>query len=281
MQVDIRKGASGKKAIDRFVCACASSIAITFIAAAGAHAKDFSPEVVSRAWLDGSSQVATVCVNGNEIARFKSAASTEEAAEEAEELAVKLQEVVSDKKFDPSLLSPAREESKSIIKHDGNNVCSFNPVAGQDNKNFDEKKLAITAFDASVKIVNSLRAACGVPALPSSTGQDLAEKIGSKLEMLGQSFSGAASWYGGRFHGRKCSDGSRYDQEKLTAAHRSLPFGTKLLVKNRKTGDSCIVEVNDRGPFIDGRIIDLSRAAAKELNMISSGVAYVECTVLQ
>ena len=232
-------------------------------------------------WLDGGSQIATVSVNGDEVARFKSSADSDEAAEEAEDLAVKLQEVISDKKFDPTLLSPSREESNSIIKHDGNSVCAFNPLAGQDNKNIDEKKLAITAFDASVRIVNALRLACGVPVLPLAGGQDLAEKIGAKLESLGQSFSGAASWYGGRFHGRKCSDGTRYDQMKLTAAHRSLPFGTKLLVKNRKTGDSCIVEVNDRGPFIDGRVIDLSKAAAKELNMLSSGVAYVECTVLQ
>lgn len=60
-----------------------------------------------------------------------------------------------------------------------------------------------------------------------------------------------------------------------------MPFGTKVLVKNRKTGDTCVVEVNDRGPFIDGRVIDVSKAAAKQLNMVSAGIASVECTVLQ
>src|SRR5262249_40165933 len=97
---------------------------------------------------------------------------------------------------------------------------------------------------------------------------------------IGNCFSGAASWYGAKFHGRKCSDGSKFDMNGLTAAHRSLAFGTKLLVMNRKTGDSCVVQVTDRGPFVDGRVIDLSRGAAQQLNMLSSGVAMVDCLVL-
>ena len=126
-----------------------------------------------------------------------------------------------------------------------------------------------------------MRLAYGVPVLPVASVNEMAERLGAKLEMLGQTFCGGASWYGGRFHGRTCSDGSQYDQGKLTAAHRSLPFGTKILVKNRQTGNTCVVEINDRGPFVDGRIIDVSRAAARELNMLSSGVSYVECTVVQ
>jgi len=93
-------------------------------------------------------------------------------------------------------------------------------------------------------------------------------------------FSGNASWYGPHFHGRKCSDGTIFDQEGMTAAHRSLPFGTKLLVMNRRTGASCVVKVNDRGPFIGGRVIDLSKGAARQLNMLGSGVAMVDCIVL-
>lgn len=279
METTIRKNAARQGAFARFFPACAASIAITIFAGSFAYARDLAPEVVSRVWLDGDSQVASVTLNGDEIARFKCDADSDDAAEEAEELAVKLQEVITDKKFDPSLLAPAKDDGKSILKHDGNVICSFNPLAGQDVD--DDKKADATAFDASIKVVNAIRSAFGAAALPASTANELAEKLGSKLEMLGQTFCGAASWYGGRFHGRKCSDGSRYDQERLTAAHRSLPFGTKVLVKNRKTGDSCVVEVNDRGPFIDGRVIDLSKAAAKELNMISSGVAYVECTILQ
>lgn len=271
----IAKGRAASLAI-----AFASSLAITLISGV-AHARDIAPEVVSRVWLEGDRQVAAVLLNGDEIARFKSdEADDDDAAEEAEDLAVKLQELISDKKFDANLLVPSKDSDKAIIKHDGNVVCSFDPYAGQDDKPEDDKKVETQAFTASNKVVNALRLAFGVPAL-SGTAGDIAEKIGQKLEALGQSFSGAASWYGGRFNGRKCSDGTRFDQERLTAAHRSLPFGTKILVKNRKTGDTCIVEVNDRGPFIDGRVIDVSKAAARELNMLSSGIAMVDCTILQ
>ncbi|MBX9687933.1 MAG: septal ring lytic transglycosylase RlpA family protein [Candidatus Obscuribacterales bacterium] len=267
------------KAVRSLLSACAASIALTMFATSGASARDIAPEIVSRVWLDGGSQVATVTLDGDEIARFKADDDDDEAAEEAEDLAGKLQEILSDKKFDANLLVPAREEGKAILKFDGNAVCSFDPLAGQDSDDIDEKKQATMAFDASTKLVNKVRVAFGAP--PLSGLNEIADKPASKLEVLGQTFTGAASWYGGRFNGRKCSDGTRFNQERMTAAHRSLPFGTKILVKNRKTGDSCVVEVNDRGPFIDGRVIDLSKAAARELNMLSSGIAYVECTVLQ
>jgi rare lipoprotein A len=100
------------------------------------------------------------------------------------------------------------------------------------------------------------------------------------LAAAGAAFSGQASWYGPKFHGRKCSDGSRFDMEKMTAAHRSLPFGTKLLVMNRATGASCVVSVNDRGPFIGNRVLDLSKGAARKLNMLGSGVAMVDCLII-
>ena len=87
---------------------------------------------------------------------------------------------------------------------------------------------------------------------------------------------GKASFYGDEFHGRMTSDGSIYHRDSLTCAHRTLPFGTLLKVRNMKNGREVIVKVNDRGPFIKGRIVDLSYAAAEEIGMINSGVARVE-----
>ncbi|TDJ54173.1 MAG: septal ring lytic transglycosylase RlpA family protein [Ignavibacteria bacterium] len=81
-----------------------------------------------------------------------------------------------------------------------------------------------------------------------------------------------ASWYGPRFHGRLTANGEIYDQNALTAAHKSLRFGTILRVTNTRTNKSVIVRINDRGPYIPGRQIDLSKAAAAELDVISSGV---------
>lgn len=91
---------------------------------------------------------------------------------------------------------------------------------------------------------------------------------------------GVASWYGPKFHGRTTANGERYDMNGLTAAHRTLPFGTELLVRNLDNGRTCRVRVNDRGPFVRGRILDLSYGAARKLDMVGSGTARVELVLL-
>ncbi len=87
---------------------------------------------------------------------------------------------------------------------------------------------------------------------------------------------GIASWYGGKFHGRRTANGEIYNMYDLTAAHRWLPFGTLVKVTNLRNHRSVIVRINDRGPFVKNRIIDLSYAAAKALDMIKTGTAPVE-----
>jgi rare lipoprotein A len=94
------------------------------------------------------------------------------------------------------------------------------------------------------------------------------------------SITGSASWYGGKFHGRKTANGERYNQNALTAAHKSLPFGTKVRVTNAANGKSVIVRINDRGPYSGKRVIDLSRAAASAVGMVQRGVARVTVDVL-
>ena len=91
---------------------------------------------------------------------------------------------------------------------------------------------------------------------------------------------GVASYYGDEFVGRQTSNGEIYTHEALTAAHRSLPFGTKIRVNSLENGRSVVVKVNDRGPWKSDRILDLSRAAAIELGMIQSGTARVRIEVL-
>ena len=92
--------------------------------------------------------------------------------------------------------------------------------------------------------------------------------------------SGTASWYGGKFHGRRTASGETYNQNALTAAHRTLPFGTEVVVTNENNGKSIVVRINDRGPFTGGRIIDLSRKAATAIDMINSGTARVKLEVI-
>ena len=89
---------------------------------------------------------------------------------------------------------------------------------------------------------------------------------------------GKASYYGNKFHGRRTSDGSRYHKDSLTCAHRTLPFGTLLKVRNQKNGREVVVKVTDRGPFGPGRIVDLSMAAARAIGMVQQGVVPVEVT---
>lgn len=87
--------------------------------------------------------------------------------------------------------------------------------------------------------------------------------------------TGGASYYGERFRGRRTASGARFDPDGLTAAHRTLPFGTRLRVTNVRNGRSVVVRVNDRGPFHGARILDLSKAAARRVGMIQSGTARV------
>ncbi|CAN5279342.1 hypothetical protein BH11BAC6_BH11BAC6_06130 [soil metagenome] len=88
--------------------------------------------------------------------------------------------------------------------------------------------------------------------------------------------SGQASYYANKFEGHKTASGATYKAGKLTAAHRTLPYGTKIKVTNLATGKTVKVKVNDRGPFVKDRIIDLSKKAAQKLGMINAGVAQVE-----
>lgn len=90
---------------------------------------------------------------------------------------------------------------------------------------------------------------------------------------------GRASWYGGQFHGRRTANGETYDKYALTAAHKTLPFGTIVRVRSLKLGHEVDVRINDRGPFAPGRVIDVSQAAAEALGLVGAGVAEVSLNV--
>ena len=97
---------------------------------------------------------------------------------------------------------------------------------------------------------------------------------------IGSSETGVASWYGVPYHGRRSASGEIYDMEKLTAAHRALPFQTWVEVTNLSNGKQVNVRITDRGPFVDGRIIDVSMAAARQLDMVRAGTARVKLKVI-
>jgi rare lipoprotein A len=97
---------------------------------------------------------------------------------------------------------------------------------------------------------------------------------------IGSTERGMASWYGRPYHGRAAADGEIYDMETLVAAHRTLPFQTRVRVRNLSNDKTVDVRIIDRGPFVRGRVIDLSHAAAKEIDLIGPGVGQVEITII-
>ena len=118
----------------------------------------------------------------------------------------------------------------------------------------------------------------------SNRGNDPYKALGRWYHPLqsarGYSERGAASWYGKKFHGRRTSSGEKYDMFAMTAAHRTLPLPTYVRVVNLKNGRTAIVKVNDRGPFLHNRLIDLSYAAAYKLGIIGTGTGLVEVTAV-
>jgi rare lipoprotein A len=135
-----------------------------------------------------------------------------------------------------------------------------------------KRKLAIISV---LSVVILLFASCTVMIGPDYEDLDMSQFESDRSQ------EGYASWYGKKFHGRKTANGERYDMYGLTAAHRTLPFGSILLVVNLDNGKRVRVRVNDRGPFIKGRIVDLTYTAAKQLGMLEKGVVKVKIYLLK
>jgi len=136
---------------------------------------------------------------------------------------------------------------------------------------------AAATAPAAAPSENSSAAVAESPVVPSAAGQPDSASPGS-ARAGGQ--VGLASWYGGWHQGRLTASGERFDAHKLTAAHRTLPLDTKVKVTNLENGKSVEVKVNDRGPYVAGRVLDLSTQAAKQLGMEKEGLALVRIQVL-
>jgi rare lipoprotein A len=252
-----------------------------------------APDVAASVWQEGEMEYATVTFNGKELVTFQAISGTGTAGVKAEDLAIKLQALLEDKKLNVNDLLPSRFGDSVGLQLHGTTVLSFDlndTLSDSDaaDKDADKEKIA-RAKEMSWSLVNDIRAAYGAPLLPQALNGRIAEQNGLAASMARRlahagkavsSFTGKASWYGPHFHGRRTSDGTIYNQDGMTAAHRTLPFGTRLLVVNRNTGESCVVKVNDRGPFVGDRVLDLSRGAARQLNMMNAGVVPVACLIL-
>ena len=125
---------------------------------------------------------------------------------------------------------------------------------------------------AAMAVLSAVLAGCSTTPERGTTPSNAAAPTQSQGVELGR---GRASWYGPGFHGKRTASGERFDMNELTAAHRTLPFGTRVRVRNTQNGREVVVRINDRGPQVRDRIIDLSKAAAEVLDLLRAGEAPV------
>ena len=188
----------------------------------------------------------------------------------AAKLARRLREVLEAPGFDPLTLQLTRVNGVSAGK------------AGQRSLLFTidsalEAALGRNGDLVAIDWINNLRVALGVTALPLVQAQTQLDA----LSTTGRTLSGTASWYGPYFHNRLTAAGERFDQYDLTAAHPSLPFDTYLKVTNQKSGSSVIVRINDRGPYVGTRSLDLSRQAARCIGSETAGVVPYSAVIMR
>jgi rare lipoprotein A len=165
--------------------------------------------------------------------------------------------------FDPRQIIPLQKNGKDMVQIGGKGLLKL-------PSKLDNSGVAL------IQIVNNLRDATGAKPL------DLFEVQGRVYELAhnDRAIEGLASWYGPYFNGRMTANGEIFNQHDLTAAHKSLPFNTRLKVTNLNNGRSVIVRINDRGPYVGDRMLDLSMAAAEELGSDRIGVVPIKATIL-
>ncbi len=189
----------------------------------------------------------------------------------AEIVAAKIRQML-ENGLDPSTIKPVKDGAYTYL------MAGDEKILTVDEPN--AKAVGVSVHELAYTWANNTRIALGVNTLRKDYSDVSRGFNGQESRYLGHTMTGMASWYGVPFHGRRSSDGSRYNKEEFTAAHLTYPFGTLVKVTNLRNQKSCVVKITDRGPYAHGRIIDLSKKAAEEIGMISSGVVKVKLEVV-
>ncbi len=222
--------------------------------------------------LPQDDDTTSLFVNGTEILRFQGEAAGMDSHSRVKTIASRLNQLLDNNRQTANSIRPALVNNLPVIQAGNQTLVT---VDAQSAKTVQENPLKLALLYS-----NRIRQALGQSALDAKILENLAENT-PNYKSTGKVQTGMASWYGPYFHGRRSADGSRFNQFAMTAAHRTLPFGTIVRVINQRTHKSCYVKITDRGPFAHGRIIDLSRGAAKKIDMLGSGVARVSVEVVQ
>jgi rare lipoprotein A len=199
--------------------------------------------------------------------------------ERAQTVARRLDELSGAKSFDPSTIKVGLDATtrQLVVKCEDEILLTI-------NKNTVLPEKPLSAPETALQTANRLRRLLGgaepIVALPTAL-QVARVNAFDAATTIKRIRGGIASWYGPGFHGRPTANGERFNQNALTAAHRTLPFGTRVKVTNLRNGQSVVVRINDRGPFTGGRVIDLSAGAARAIGIHSSGVGNVALDIVQ
>ena len=234
----------------------------------------------------GEPKFAIVYFDNKEVGRYMETVAGFTPEARAKTLVARLKSFIQTK-GNPNTVLPGIDKGTAVGRANGDILFTV------DNKTAAFKKQ--TAFELSVEWVNNIRTSLGTQKFVRNNTLIASRGVSagfSRSSLLSNSslFSkdglsgilrqtGIASWYGAAFHGRRAADGSVFNMHAFTAAHKTLPLGSVVKVTNLRNGKSCLVKITDRGPFIPGRVIDLSSAAAKEIGMLSSGVSKVKVEV--
>lgn len=255
-------------------------------AAPAAHGQDFELTEVYPHTLDDQ-QAATLFVNSipvltltgeslstagdsKELNVAESSGRTQDPVVRAEGIAQRLARLSADAAVEDIRVRWDEDQELFVVGWGDQDLVAFNQ----------QTMLAGTTEDPAedaLQATNRLRRLLGdAPPLTEIEGRP--EPV--QISLVRSSHTGMASWYGPGFHGRRSASGEVFNQHALTAAHRTLPFGTRVLVTNVHTGQQVVVRINDRGPFSHGRIIDLSAGAASQIGLRRMGVGRVQMEVL-
>ncbi len=161
----------------------------------------------------------------------------------------------------------AEETAVSTTTNDTTNDTTTNDTAAE----------ALVPAPTVITVAPADLTAAPAPVAPAPVEQHQAPTAKPATRLLG---SGIASYYGDRFHGRRTASGQAFNMHAMSAAHKTLPFGTRVLVTNPRNGKSVTVTINDRGPYAHGRTIDLSKAAATEIGLVQRGHGTVELAII-
>ena len=173
---------------------------------------------------------------------------------------------------DPATIRPVKIGNDTYLRAGSENLVTVDGV--------NAKAVGVSVHELAYTWANGTRTALGASPLRKDYADVSRGYMGRESRYLGHTMTGMASWYGPTFHGRRAADGSRFNTDEYTAAHKTYPFGTLVKVTKLRTNKRCVVKITDRVPYAHGRIIDLSKKAAEDIGMLGSGVAKVKLEVV-